>query len=265
MRLPPIFYHCFRDPVPYTQALQLQERIHGIQLLVRKTYGNHRDFLFLLQHRPVYTFGRRQGDDEEIKGEALRLRKTGADCVFTLRGGQTTYHGPGQIIGYPLIDLGRTTPPMGIRNYICRMQKLIETHLAGAHGIKHALSEHTGVFLDDRTKVASIGVQVRHRLTSHGFSLNVTAEPLAWFSKVVACGLTDVKAGCISDVVHARNGVPLTSIHDELPGLIDRFGRSFGRDMVPLDISAEGLVEDAVRELIEESVSKGPWPHEPIG
>lgn len=264
MRLPPIFYHCFREPLPYMRSLELQERIHQLQLLKRKDSGNHRDFLFLLEHRPVYTFGRRQGDDSDSAFEALRLRATGADCVFTLRGGQTTYHGPGQIIGYPLIDLGRTSPPMGIRDYICRMQKLLESHLAEEHGIEHVPSEHTGVFLDKSTKVASIGVQVRHRLTSHGFALNVTQEPLPWFNKVVACGLTDVKAGCISDVVESRGAAPLTSIAGELPPLIQRFGRIYGREIVPLDISAPGEEEDAVRAMVVESVIKGPWHRKPV-
>ncbi|KAI0638991.1 lipoyltransferase [Trametes polyzona] len=264
MRLPPVFYHCFREPVPYKKALEFQEKVHRLQLLARKTSGNHRDFLFLLEHRPVYTFGRRQGDDPAAAEEALRLQQTGADCVHTLRGGQTTFHGPGQIIGYPLLDLGRTSPPMGIRDYICRMQKLLEAHLAEEHGIQHVPSEHTGVFLDEHTKVASIGVQVRHRLTSHGFALNVTPEPLAWFNQVVACGLTGVKAGCIADVVRSRGGAAIDSISGELPGLIQRFGRLYGRDMVELDASAEGDVEEAVRELMVESVKQGPWHREPV-
>ncbi|KAI0374572.1 lipoyltransferase [Pilatotrama ljubarskyi] len=247
-------------------GLQLQERVHQLQLLARKTSGNHRDFFFLLEHRPVYTFGRRQGDDSQIASEAMRLRATGADCVFTLRGGQTTYHGPGQIIGYPLIDLGRTSPPMGIRDYICRMQKLLQSHLAEEHGIKHVPSEHTGVFLDGRTKVASIGVQVRHRLTTHGFALNVTREPLPWFDKIVACGLADVKAGCIADAVepNGAGAEPYGSVTREYPGLASRFGQIYGRDLVPLDLSAEGEVEDAVRLVEMRAFSLGPWHRTPV-
>ena len=90
MRLPPIYYYCFHRPLSYTHGLNLQERVHQLQLLARKTSGNHRDFLFLLEHRPVYTFGRRQGSDTEGAAEMLRLRATGADVVLTLRGGQTT-------------------------------------------------------------------------------------------------------------------------------------------------------------------------------
>ncbi|KAI0651457.1 lipoyltransferase [Trametes meyenii] len=261
MRLPPVFYHWFRDPLPYMEGLQLQERIHRLQLRARKTSGNHRDFLFLLEHRPVYTFGRRQADDPDEAESAVRLEHTGADVVFTQRGGQTTYHGPGQVIGYPLLDLGRTSPPMGIRDYICRMQKMLQVHLAEEHDIKHAASKHTGVFLDAHTKVASIGVQVRHRLTTHGFALNVTSEPLQWFDRVVACGLTDVKAGSIEGAVPSSQPV---AVLNELPGLIRRFGRLYQRDMVPLDIYAEGEAEEVVRGVQMEPPSRGLWHRAPL-
>ncbi|KAI0771011.1 lipoyltransferase [Trametes elegans] len=264
MALPPVYVHWFRNPVQYMQGLMLQERIHQLQLLVRKSSGNHRDFLFLLEHRPVYTFGRRQGDDAEEASEALRLRATGADCVFTQRGGQTTYHGPGQIVGYPLLDLGRTSPPVGIRDYICRMQKTLETHLAEQHDLRHASSEHTGVFLDPKTKVASIGVQVRHRLTTHGFAFNVTDEPLAWFDKTVACGLTDVKAGSIAGAVRARDGTHNISVLSELPGLLQRFGRIYGRDLMKLDLSADGEVEEVVRSVELDAARRGPWLRRPV-
>ena len=132
MTLPPIFYHCFKTPLPYSLALSLQERIHGLQKLARLASRSHRDYLLLLEHRPVYTFGRRQLESsEEVAAEALRLKGLGADCVSTQRGGQTTYHGLGQIVGYPLLDLGRSSPPMGIREYICRDRK--STRLNSSH------------------------------------------------------------------------------------------------------------------------------------
>src|ERR1700722_12035372 len=187
MSLPPIIWRYFSVPLPYAQTLNLQEHIHKLQLLQRSA-RSHKDILLLLQHRPVYTLGRRQTDDS-ARDERARLGDAAADFVLTQRGGQLTYHGPSQIVGYPLLDLSRTSPVMGIREYICRLQKMLEMHLKEAHGLDGVPSEHTGVFLDKVTKVASIGVQVRHRLTSHGFAMNVTREPLAWFDRVVACGL----------------------------------------------------------------------------
>ncbi|OBZ79770.1 putative lipoyltransferase 2, mitochondrial [Grifola frondosa] len=265
MGLPPIFYHYFSLPLPYARTLALQEHLHALQLLHRRTSGDHKDVLLLLQHRPVYTGGRRQlSTSPEVEAEARRLQEIGADFVTTQRGGQTTYHGPGQIVGYPLLDLGRSSPPMGIREYICRMQRTLESHLSESHGIQHSPSEHTGVFLDERTKIASIGVQVRHRLTTHGFAMNITREPLAWFDQVVACGLTDVKAGCIADATKNSNAQASISVEGEVPGLVSCFGRVYERDMVQMDLSGEGEIEDAIRAVEEAARAAGPWLRAPM-
>jgi lipoyl(octanoyl) transferase 2 len=116
MSLRPIVYHLFSKPLPYLPALALQEKIHAIQVRSRepgKEYSSsslsgtrHPDTLLLLEHRPVYTAGRRQ-DAQELEDERLHVMKSGADWVATQRGGETTYHGPGQIVGYSLFDLTR--------------------------------------------------------------------------------------------------------------------------------------------------------------
>ncbi|KAG8220134.1 lipoyltransferase [Butyriboletus roseoflavus] len=257
MSLPPVFYHHFQTPVPYTRTLALQEKIYQIQLASRRT-SSHHDILLLLQHRPVYTAGRRQ-TESELRMERSRLTKTGADFVMASRGGQLTYHGPGQLVGYPLLDLGRTSPPIGIREYICKMQKMIQSYLSSAHKLAHVPSEHTGVFLDPATKVASIGVQVRHRLTTHGFALNVTQEPLEWFDQVVACGLTDVKAGCIALAAGEQ-----IQVHDVIEGVVDAFRQSYGRDVEKLELESVGELGKVILELEEEAVGAGDWPRIPI-
>ncbi|KZT06238.1 chloroplast lipoate protein ligase [Laetiporus sulphureus 93-53] len=260
--LPPIFYHYFSTPLPYARTLSLQEYLHKIQLTQRRAGVNYKDLLLLLQHRPVYTAGRRQvSSSPEVVAEAARLRDIGADFVATQRGGETTYHGPGQIVGYPLLDLGRWSPPLGIREYICKMQKTLEAHLLEAHGIRHYPSEHTGVFLNDHTKIASIGVQVRHRLTTHGFSLNITREPLAWFSRVVACGLAGVDAGCIADAT-TRPNTHIT-VETEVDGLVTRFGKMYGRDMAKLNMGSEEEVVQAIRAVEKEAKQAEGWLEAP--
>ncbi|KAJ3980161.1 hypothetical protein F5890DRAFT_761962 [Lentinula detonsa] len=255
--LPPVLYHFFRTPLPYARTLVLQEQLHALQLSQRRL-GVHKDVLLLLEHRPVYTAGRRQHENS-VRDDKLRLTNIGADFVNTLRGGELTYHGPGQIVGYPLLDLSRYSPAMGIRDYICRLQKTLELHLREGHGIKHSASEHTGVFLNPTTKVASIGVQVRHRLTTHGFSLNITEEPLSWFNQIVACGLADVRAGSIEGV----EGRPI-SLMDEIPVLIERFGKLYEREMVEMDPNNEGEIGRAILEVEEIARQAGPWATEPI-
>ncbi|KAJ7168263.1 hypothetical protein C8R43DRAFT_1232029 [Mycena crocata] len=252
----PALYHYFRTPLPYAQTLALQERIHQLQLLQRKT-ASHKDILLLLQHRPVYTSGRRQ-TEESVQHERARLTNIGADFVTTARGGELTFHGPGQIVGYPLIDLSRTSPPMPVRDYVCRVQKALELHLLEAHGIQHAPSDHTGVFLDANTKIGSIGVQVRHRLTTHGFAMNITREPLPWFDQVVACGLADVKAGSVETVL--GEGV---DIHGEIPGLLSQMGRMLERDFMPMHLADEGEVGEAIAAAEKDALGADDWAKAP--
>ncbi|KAK0245908.1 hypothetical protein EDD85DRAFT_944299 [Armillaria nabsnona] len=261
MHLPPIFYHYFHSPLPYSTTLVLQETLHVLQLAARnstKSHASHPDLLLLLQHRPVYTAGRRQHADS-TQGDRRRLTNTGADFVSTARGGEYTFHGPGQIVGYPLLDLGRTSPAMGIRDYICRMQKTLEVHLKEAHGLDHVPSDHTGVFLDAHTKVASIGVQVRHRLTTHGFAMNITREPEPWFDRVVACGLDGVRAGSIESATNTK-----IRVEDEIPGLVSRFGRMYEREMVPLDLSNDGPIITEIKTMEQMGRDAGDWKSAPM-
>ncbi len=248
LKLPPIIYHYFSRPLPYLRTLQLQEAIHALQLQQHRksSASHHHDIFLLLQHKPVYTGGRRQTESDSAPDRA-RLTALGADFVLVRRGGELTYHGPGQIVGYPLLDLGRTSPAIGIRDYICRLQRMLSLHLREAHGLTPKTSEHTGVFLSAHEKVASIGVQVRHRLTTHGFAMNITREPRAWFDEIVACGLADVKAASIEDATGRRVDVGM-----EVPGIVERFGRVMERQMVPLDVGYGELAE-MVYSLEQES------------
>ncbi|KAJ7221747.1 hypothetical protein GGX14DRAFT_430927, partial [Mycena pura] len=248
----PALYHYFKTPLPYVQALSLQEKIHQLQLLQRRT-SSHKDILLLLQHRPVYTSGRRQ-TSESLKDERARLTNIGADFVTTARGGELTFHGPGQIVGYPLFDLSRTSAPVTVREYVCRLQKALELHLLEAHGIKHVPLDHTGVFLDAHTKIASIGVQVRHRLTTHGFAMNITSEPLPWFNHIVACGLADVKAGSVESAKTRE-----MDIHAEIPALLSSLGRMLDRDFSPMNLADKGEIEKAIAGAEEDALKAGSW------
>jgi lipoate-protein ligase B len=262
MSLPPILVHFFRSPLPYSRTLALQERLHALQLSLRREGNRHPDLLLLLQHRPVYTAGRRQ-TSTELDPERTRLAGSGADFVSTQRGGQLTYHGPGQLVGYPLLDLGRPSPTLGIRDYICALQTALRTHLLERHGIESGASEHTGVFLDAATKVGSIGVQVRHRLTTHGFALNVTDEPRAWFDRIVACGLADVRAGSIQSALIRMGRPGASNVEEEARALVPLLGNKLGRDMVWADLAREGEVGEAIHELEEHVAQMEGWPETP--
>ena len=145
-------------------------------------------------------------------------------------------------MGYPLFDLKRMH--LSIADYICKVQTAMKIHFRESYGIEAVESDNTGVFTSPTSKIASIGVQVRHRLTNHGFAYNVTREPLKWFDQVVACGLEDVKAGCIADAV-GRD----VSMTEDLESFLPVFERTFGREVVRMDLEQDSLAGELIREL----------------
>ena len=190
---------CHLGHVPYADGLAIQERIRA-----RRIAGELPDVLLLLEHPPVYTRGRRSGAADLPLGEE-HYRELGIDVVATDRGGRLTYHGPGQLVGYPIMRIG------DIDSYLRTMEDAIITTLAeegiGARS-RHAEGiDYTGVWVAER-KIASIGVHVTRGVTTHGFAVNVDndLEPFSW---VIACGLPDVA---------------MTSLAAELAGVSSRSG-----------------------------------------
>ena len=169
-----------------------------------------------------------------------------------------TFHGPGQLIGYPLIDLSRYTPAMGARDYVSRIEKVLQTHLLKSHAIRHSHSKHPGVFLSPTNKIGSIGVQIRHMLTAHGFALNITKEPLPWFDHIISCGLNGVEAVSVESELKKP-----VNIHKEIPGIIEAFGDFFGRSMEQLDLKTGGEIPEAVLALENHATQAGDWSKAP--
>ena len=173
----------------FQRALALQEEI----VLKKREDPSVEDQLLLLEHEPVYTIGRTPDRSSlSAPGRILRGEVGAAHLPYPLfvinRGGQATYHGPGQLMGYPIIDLGRCGHDL--HKYLRWVeQSLID--LLAKYGIAAARRESlTGVWVGDR-KIASIGVGVRHWITMHGFALNVCGD-LSPFNHIVPCGINDV-------------------------------------------------------------------------
>jgi len=178
----PELWVCHLGSIPYRDALAIQRDVRG-----RRQLEELPDTLLLLEHPPVYTRGRRSRDDELTLGEDF-YRARGIEVVDTDRGGRVTFHGPGQLIGYPIM---RT---LDIGSYLRTMEVAIISALA-KEGIRARSRcaegpDYTGVWVADR-KIASIGVHISRGVTTHGFAVNVDVdlEPFSW---VVACGLPDV-------------------------------------------------------------------------
>ena len=177
--------------VEFAHALVLQEEI----VARKRNDTSLQDQLLLLEHEPVYTIGRTP-DQSSLSATGSRPTRDGElgaahlpHPLFAInRGGQATYHGPGQLMGYPIIDLRRCGHDL--HKYLRWLEQLLIEVLA-EYGIAATQRESlTGVWVEDR-KIASIGVGVRHWITMHGFALNVCGD-LSPFSHIVPCGIDNV-------------------------------------------------------------------------
>ena len=173
---------CHLGTVPYLDAVALQEQVRE-----QRQAGKLPDTLLLLEHPPIYTLGRRSAEGELPFPEDF-YRAKGIDLVATDRGGRVTYHGPGQLVGYPIMGV------TDIGSHLRTMEAAIVSAL-GDEGIQARSRsdegpDYTGVWVGPR-KIASIGVHVSRGISTHGFAVNVVND-LNPFSWVIACGLPDV-------------------------------------------------------------------------
>jgi lipoyl(octanoyl) transferase len=163
----------------FTDALALQEKIAAR----KREDRDAADEVLLLEHEPVYTIGRTP-DKSSLLGAAHLPHP-----LFAInRGGQATYHGPGQLMGYPIVDLRRCG--QDLHRYLRWLEQTLIEFLAGYEIVGTQREGLTGVWIGHR-KIASIGVGVRHWITMHGFALNVSGD-LAPFAHIVPCGISDV-------------------------------------------------------------------------
>ena len=212
--------------VEFAHALVLQEEI----VARKRNDASLQDQLLLLEHEPVYTIGRTP-DQSSLSATGSRPTRDGElgaahlpHPLFAInRGGQATYHGPGQLMGYPIIDLRRCGHDL--HKYLRWLEQLL-IEVVAEYGIAAMQRESlTGVWVEDR-KIASIGVGVRHWITMHGFALNVSGD-LSPFNHIVPCGIDNVAmtsmeketgaAFSVSDVAMAVGKVALEQIPNLRP------------------------------------------------
>ena len=193
--------------VEYERAVAWQEA------LVARCLAGGPDALLLLEHPPVYTLGR--GADPIHLGLAA---ETGAPIVRTHRGGQVTYHGPGQLVGYPILDLRRRRPD--VRWYLRTLEAVLVAALADLGVAAEPRAGLTGVWVGPR-KIASIGVALRRWVSWHGFALNV-GEDLSGFDAITPCGIAGVQMTSV-----AREG-GTASVDAAREAVLARFLETFG-------------------------------------
>ena len=212
--------------VPYEEARELQRA-----LAARRQRGEVADVLLLLEHPPVYTRGRRS-QPEELPMGAAWYEAQGIEVRDTDRGGLVTYHGPGQLVAYPIVHLGAYGDD--VHRYVRGLERvMIET--LGAHEVSAKTIEGlTGVWVGER-KIGSIGLHVSRGVTTHGLAVNVSndLQPFEW---VVPCGIEGVAMTSLTRELGAEQD--LGAFADTLVG---RYAEVFEREPVPTTLAELGL------------------------
>jgi lipoyl(octanoyl) transferase len=198
---------------PYAEAWEMQREI--VRLRKRDEVP---DTLFLLEHPPVFTVGRAAEDASNLGAGEEYLRSLGAEVFWSDRGGDATFHGPGQIVGYPILRLAvRDT-----HKYLRDLEEVVIEALSeyGLDGWRHP--EYTGVWVEDK-KICAIGVKFSSGwITSHGFALNVSTD-LSWFERITPCGIREF--GVTSLERELGRAVSLAEVEEKI---VHRFTRRFG-------------------------------------
>ncbi len=184
--------------------------------------GSEGEALALLQHPPVYTLGAR-GDDSHLLASPQALAAFGAEVVQTDRGGNVTFHGPGQLVAYPILNLrGRG---MGVASYV-RALEAIMIEAAARFGVQaERVRGRPGVWVDG-AKLGAVGVRVSRGVSSHGLALNVSTG-LEWFARIVPCGIPDIEATSLERLL--GDAPALQEVED---ALAEAFEREFGCTLI---------------------------------
>ena len=198
----------------YAEAFALQR-----DLVERRKRGEIADRLLIVEHPPTITLGR-NGHQENLLAREEVLARAGVAFHHTDRGGDITYHGPGQIVGYPILDLREWKRDVGA--YVRAIEQVIINALADFGIAGERVSPMTGVWVGG-AKIAAIGIHISRWVTSHGFALNVTTD-LSYFQYIVPCGLVKpVTSMAALRVTARRNHV--------VERLVHQFGHVFDREM----------------------------------
>ena len=197
----------------YQAAYDLQRRLHA-----QVVAGELPDLLLLLEHPHVYTLGRR-GQQSHILASGEALTQLGVETHLTDRGGETTYHGPGQLVGYPIVNLRRWGG--GVRKYVQTLEQTLIAALAEYGTASHSEGKPTGVWVKD-AKIAAIGVRVSRSVTMHGFALNVSPD-LSFFDHIVPCGMPGARVTSMAQELGRE-----VAVSDVIPVMAQAFGGEFG-------------------------------------
>jgi len=188
------------------------------ELAVDRFTGIVPDILLLLQHPHVFTLGRFRGE-KDLTVSLESLAQEGISLVHTDRGGSITYHGPGQLVGYPIINLKESA--LNVREYVWSLEEVV-LRLLTEYGIRGRRNANLpGVWIGDQ-KICSIGIHVEHFITTHGFAFNVNTD-LSYFDKINPCGLHGNVMTSLSVILGSQ-----MKVESVIEPLIESFSQIFG-------------------------------------
>jgi lipoyl(octanoyl) transferase len=190
--------------VPYRPSWELQD-----ELAEQRRARRIGDRLLLLEHFPVYTIGR-GGDEANMLATSERLRELGTELIHIDRGGDITFHGPGQIVAYPIVEL---RDPLDLRRYVRTLEAAVIATAMAFGLVADRLDGLPGIWVDGQRKLAAVGVRVRRGVTTHGLALNVNTD-LRWFDEMIPCGIPDKEVTTL--VRELGRPVPMDQVSDEL-------------------------------------------------
>lgn len=233
--------------ISYADGLALQK-----QLIELRQQGRIGDVLVLLEHPPVLTLGRNASRANILASDA-ELERRGIEVHTINRGGDVTYHGPGQVVGYPILDLrgdfpGKRGPHLGAVEYVRWLEEALIRTCAEYGVLTQRICGRTGVWTIaggniPSKKIAAIGVHISRGVTSHGFAWNVTAD-LRDFNLIVPCGISDAGVTSLEEEIDpARAAMP--TLEQAGHAVARNFGRIFGCQVLWTE-SVEELMQGAV-------------------
>jgi len=234
--------------VDYSTALDLQQTL--VHLVKEGRIGHT---LLLLEHPPVITLGRNAGNNNIVVSPDF-LHSEGVELFETDRGGDVTFHGPGQLVGYPIFDLRAFTPRMGAVEFVRKMEEALIRTCGDLGVVTHRIPGLTGVWTDEPAKIAAIGVHISRAVTSHGFALNVSTN-LDYFKLIVPCGITDKPVTSLAQELAAVDPSRKLPSLEEMAELVCR---NFGKVFESQTLWLESL--DALFSTPEDTPTRVPEP-----
>ena len=207
----------------YLEAWHIQKSVHSLV-----ADGVLDNVLLILEHPHVYTLGRR-GEDSDILATSDELVEIGAGVHHVDRGGQVTCHGPGQLVGYPIVNLRKLG--VGPLSFVRYLEEVIKSTM-GVFGIPVEIGElPTGVWVNG-AKIAAIGIKVSRAVTSHGFAINVNPD-LSYFDRIIPCGMPDVEVTSM----RSEKADSEFNCQDVIPVLVDHFANvfNFANELVTME------------------------------